>query len=95
LEKDWAFLEVRIAGIQRAIFLAEPRAGCCLFFNATDDGDAARGQTETYPLPELAKLFKTAEVAYLRSHLRVLVRDNGRGIDERIVRSGRAFNWAC
>ena len=30
------------------------------------------------------------EVAYLRSHLRVLVRDNGCGIDERIVRSGRA-----
>ena len=31
-----------------------------------------------------------AEVAYFRSHLRVVVRDNGCGIDAQIVRSGRA-----
>ena len=30
------------------------------------------------------------EVSYLRTHLHVLVRDNGCGIEEQIVRSGRA-----
>jgi signal transduction histidine kinase len=34
-----------------------------------------------------------AEVAYLRSHLRVVVRDNGCGIDAQIVQSGRASHW--
>lgn len=34
-----------------------------------------------------------AEVAYLPSHLRVMVRDNGCGIDAQIVRSGRASHW--
>jgi signal transduction histidine kinase len=34
-----------------------------------------------------------AEVAYLRSHLCVMVRDNGCGIDPQIVRSGRASHW--
>jgi signal transduction histidine kinase len=34
-----------------------------------------------------------AEVAYLPRHLRVVVRDNGCGIDAQIVRSGRASHW--
>jgi signal transduction histidine kinase len=34
-----------------------------------------------------------AEIAYLRSHLRVVVADNGCGIDAQIVRSGRASHW--
>ena len=33
------------------------------------------------------------EAAYLRNDLRVVVRDNGCGIDERIVRSGRVSHW--
>jgi len=34
-----------------------------------------------------------AEVAYLRNHLRVVIRDNGCGIAPQIVRSGRASHW--
>ena len=34
-----------------------------------------------------------AEIAYLRSHLRVVVRDNGCGIDPQVVRWGRASHW--
>jgi signal transduction histidine kinase len=34
-----------------------------------------------------------AEVTYLRSHLRVVVRDNGCGIDAKIVRSRRSSHW--
>jgi signal transduction histidine kinase len=33
------------------------------------------------------------EIVYLRSHLRVVVRDNGCGIDAQIVQSGRASHW--
>ena len=33
------------------------------------------------------------EVAYSRSHLRVAVRDNGSGIDEQVLNSGRASHW--
>ena len=33
------------------------------------------------------------EVSYLRSHLRVLVWDNGCGIDEQIVEAARASHW--
>ena len=34
-----------------------------------------------------------AEVEYLRNHLRVVVRDDGCGIDAQIVQSGRASHW--
>jgi signal transduction histidine kinase len=34
-----------------------------------------------------------AEVEYLRRRLRVVVRDNGRGIDPKAVRSGRGGDW--
>ena len=34
-----------------------------------------------------------AEVEYLRSRLRVVIRDNGRGIDPDLVRSGKANHW--
>jgi signal transduction histidine kinase len=33
------------------------------------------------------------EVGYLRNHLRVVIRDNGCGIDEQILRSGRTSHW--
>jgi signal transduction histidine kinase len=33
------------------------------------------------------------EIAYLRSELRVVVRDNGCGMDARIVQSGRVSHW--
>lgn len=33
------------------------------------------------------------EIAYLRNQLRVVVRDNGCGIDAQIVRSGRVSHW--
>lgn len=33
------------------------------------------------------------EIAYLRNHLRVVVRDNGCGIDAQIVRSEQASHW--
>lgn len=34
-----------------------------------------------------------AEVAYLRNHLRVVVRDDGCGIEAQIVQSGRVSHW--
>ena len=34
-----------------------------------------------------------AEVAYLGSHLRVVIRDNGCGVDAEIVQLGRASHW--
>jgi len=33
------------------------------------------------------------EIAYLRNQLRVVVRDNGCGIDAEIVQSGRVSHW--